>query len=77
MGACSLPKVFGLKDWFDSRFNDCCEWHDERYVKRDCWKIQADYGVSLRIAKKGYRVVGVLSFIALTTNPVAYRMWLT
>jgi hypothetical protein len=79
MGACSIPELLGLKAWFDSRFNDCCEWHDERYVARDCYKMWADWGVSVRIAKKHpkYIVVGALSFVALTINPVAYRMWYT
>ena len=79
MGACSIPKLFGLKCWFEDRFNDCCVWHDERYVARDCLKIQADYGVSIRIAAKGMRYfpLGVLAFIILTINPVAYRMWVT
>ena len=79
MGACSLPRLFGLKEWFDNRFGDLCDWHDERYVKRDCWKIQADLAVSVMIAKRRphYIPLGVGAFIMLTINPVAYRMWLT
>jgi hypothetical protein len=79
MGDCSLPRLFGIKQWFDDRFQDCCAWHDERYVARDCWKIHADYGVSIRIAMKGMRYfpLGVASFVMLTINPIAYRMWLT
>ncbi len=79
MGNCSVPNIFGLKKWFDENFGDCCDWHDERYIARDCWKIQADYGVSVRIAKKSphYIPLGAIAFVILQINPVAYRMWLT
>ena len=79
MGNCSIPHIFGLKKWFDKNFGDCCDWHDERYVLRDCWKVKADYGVSVRIATKKvyYLPLGVVSFVILTVHPLAYIMWYT
>lgn len=79
MGSCTLPEIFGLKKWFDDKFGDCCDWHDERYLKRDCWKIQADYMLSAMIAMKGprYFILGILAFVVLTISPLSYKMWLT
>lgn len=79
MGSCSLPELLGVKKWFDDNFGDCCDWHDERYVARDCWKIQADYGVSVRIATKGIRFfpLGVIVFVVLAVHPTAYFYWFT
>lgn len=77
MGNCTVPKL--IKPWFDAKFGDCCDWHDERYVARDCYKVQADFGVSVRIAKKNvkYIPVGVIVFVALSIHPLAYYMWWT
>lgn len=79
VGSCSIPQTFGLKKWFDERFSEACDEHDAHYVARDCWKMQADMLVSARIAMVAPRHIplGILAFIALTINPVAYRMWLT
>lgn len=79
MGACSVPNIFGLKRWFDKRFEGACEEHDAHYVARDCWKMQADFLVAARIAMVAPRYIplGFAAFVALTINPVAYRMWLT
>lgn len=79
MGNCSLPHILGLKNWFDRTFGDCCDWHDERYVLRDCYKIQADYGVCVRIALKGMRYfpIAFVGFFILTIHPLGYKMWYT
>ena len=79
VGSCSIPQTFGLKQWFDERFSEACDEHDAHYVARDCWKMQADFLVSARIAMVAPRHIplGILAFVALTINPVAYRMWLT
>lgn len=53
MPHCSVPKPF--KSWFDTRFTDLCDWHDEQYVKR-VWrdKVVADMVVTAEFAKRGY-----------------------
>lgn len=79
MSACTIPNLFGFKKWFSARFESACEWHDARYVARDCWKIQADYGVSVMIAKRAwyYFPLAVMVFLFLTVAPVSYFMWYT
>ena len=77
MTACTVPGF--LREWFSARFEDACSWHDDRYVLRDCLKVEADYGVAVRIALRGivYFPLGICTFIFLTINPIAYWLWFT
>lgn len=64
-GACSLPYVLGLKQWFDTRFGDLCDEHDARYVARDISKWRADWRLVSGIYQRSpiYLPVAVLVFL--------------
>lgn len=53
---CTVPKVFGLRDWFVSRFNDLCKEHDRRYQNREGYQLHADWQMVKGMAKRGYPV---------------------
>lgn len=79
MGSCTLPNLFGLKEWFDKHFEAECEWHDLRYVLRDIPKTIADIIVAWRIGRK-YKwsaPVGIVALFVLLTFPRAYKIWYT
>ena len=39
---CSVPDLFGFREWFESNFKDVCKEHDMHYVMKDITMIQAD-----------------------------------
>jgi len=40
---CTIPAIFGLREWFERKFGGLCAAHDDAYVKRDGLRIVADY----------------------------------
>jgi len=39
---CTVPKIFGFRKWFESRYGDLCEAHDGAYERGDC-RLCADW----------------------------------
>lgn len=62
---CTIPKIFGLREWFESRFGDLCEYHDLAYVERKGLRIVADYQFAKGMWMRGYRWLAVPSFLAV------------
>ena len=50
---CTLPKIFGLRKWFENRFGDLCHAHDAAYVART-GKIKADLAFLKGMTQRGY-----------------------
>jgi hypothetical protein len=73
---CTIPRLFGFKNWFDSLFADLCDWHDGEYV-RGCpyLKFKSDVVISWKIAKRGYRALGILTLIYCTTLGSIYWIY--
>lgn len=78
MRYCTIPKVFGLRQWFEYRFSDVCKVHDEVYEARRGSKFKADWELAKGIAKRGlpYYPVAALAFLACQT-PFGFWYWYT
>lgn len=72
--SCTVPKLFGMKDWFEKRFGDLCEAHDYWYVHRTMSKWEADKRLARGMWKRGYKTLSVITFIACQT-PYAFWLW--
>lgn len=71
---CTIPQVFGLREWYDARFNDLCKEHDDAYIARS-GKLKADYKLVKGMVQRGYPVVASLTGIfVLTVGTVYYYL---
>ena len=75
MGKCTVPKIFGIKKWFDKKFNDLCEQHDLLYSTR-IWhdKVVTDFSLSLEFARRGYHALAFAAIAYTTLLGIPY--WL-
>lgn len=64
--ACTLPKIFGLRRWFENRFGDICEIHDYGYVMR-LGKWKTDMIFLKRMWERGYWWLAIPTFIMFNT----------
>lgn len=62
--SCTMPDIPWFKDWFNERFGDLCEAHDEAYAQRLC-KICSDYWLAHGIADRGFLWLSFLTFLAV------------
>lgn len=62
MPRCTLPKLFGIQDWFDRRFLEGCEQHDADYVAQGITRKQADCKMAAYIINRGYFWLGVIAY---------------
>jgi len=60
---CTVPAIFGFRDWFEGRFGDLCEQHDELYVWRKGTQHQADCGLASGIMQRGCPWLAVIVYI--------------
>jgi hypothetical protein len=61
---CTLPSVFGFKDWFNQRFADLCFMHDMMYETKVNRK-EADCWVASHIMLRGYPFLAFLTYISV------------
>ena len=59
MGACTVPPIFGLKNWFDARFDDLCVIHDMNYKFQVLPKLQADLMLTFGMWRRGYYLLSI------------------
>lgn len=65
---CTIPEIFGLRSWFETRFSDLCKQHDAVYVQRkfgEIGRLVADLQFCMGMWGKGYRALAVLSFYVI------------
>lgn len=77
MGGCSVPKLFGIKRWFDAHLKDICDEHDAYYLQRR-WraKVQGDdFIIAARLAERGYLLFAFASVPYLTIAGTFYWFW--
>lgn len=58
---CTMPRILGLREWYERRFGDLCERHDRDYasgVKRQ----HADLMMAAAIMERGYPVLALLTY---------------
>lgn len=68
---CTLPAIFGLREWFEKRFGDLCFDHDLAYIARS-GKWGADMTLIRGMIDRGYWWVAVPTFLFLITFGVWY-----
>lgn len=64
--SCTIPKIFGLRRWFESKFGDLCEFHDYSYQLR-LGKTKADMAMLKGMYKRGYWYLVPPTFIFFNT----------
>lgn len=62
---CTLPEIFGFRDWFEESFSDLCIEHDRLYQSRigSIWK--ADYIFVKGMWCRGYKLLAIATYIFL------------
>lgn len=73
--ACSVPRLFGLRDWFENRFGHLCDRHDRDYMTKTVGKWKADMRFVRGMWALDYRALAVLSWLAFQT-PWAWWLWI-
>lgn len=75
---CTIPEIFGLRDWFEARFAEHCKRHDERYQKREVTKLQADLELAGGMVAVGrcYIPLAVATFV-FCWSPIGLWYWFT
>lgn len=63
---CTIPAIFGLRDWFDKRFWDLCDYHDTAYKKRT-GKWHSDMVFIGGMIIRGYWYLTIPTFIMFNT----------
>lgn len=63
---CTLPKIFGLRDWYTNRFNDLCMAHDIAY-EQQTGKFAADYALLKGMTVRGYFLLAIPTAVFLLT----------
>lgn len=63
---CTIPAIFGLRDWYVNRFNDLCMAHDLAY-ELQTGKLKADYAMLKGMTQRGYFFVAIPTTVFLLT----------
>lgn len=59
---CTIPTIFGLRDWFETRFGDLCEEHDRRYIEREGTQRDADLAMCAGMVERGYPLLAGVTY---------------
>lgn len=63
MAHCTVPLRF--QPWFNARFKDICDYHDELYVTANIYlKFYGDFWVMIEFWKRKYRLLAIGSIFA-------------
>lgn len=68
---CTIPAIFGLRDWYVNRFNDLCAAHDYAYEVQS-GKFKADYALLKGMTVRGYFLLAVPTAVFLMTIGLVY-----
>lgn len=60
---CSVPSLLGFKAWYESRFAEACETHDNDYVAQALTRKQADCKMCAYIINRGYFWLGLVTYV--------------
>ena len=70
---CTIPKIFGIREWWELRFSALCEVHDAHYTEKKISRISADYIYSKGMWEKDYKLLSALSYSGL--RAVGWVYW--
>lgn len=73
---CTIPRIFGFDKWFNSRFSDLCDTHDDAYVTR-VWgdKVVGDFAFCASMAARGYITLAFACFAFFSLFGTLYWAW--
>lgn len=60
---CTIPSLLGFREWFEARFIDACETHDNDYMVQAITRKQADCKMAASVIGKGYFWLGLVTYI--------------
>jgi len=60
---CTVPSLLGFRDWFEARFAEGCETHDDDYVAQAIDRKRADCKMAAYVISKGYFWFGLVTYI--------------
>jgi len=76
---CTLPKLpFGGREWFESKFGDLCEVHDQDYKKGYQYggcKLCRDWRFTFIIARRGHPFIAIGAFV-IVQAPWLWWKWI-
>jgi len=75
---CTIPAIFGFRQWFESRFRDLCIKHDRRYVERKLLKWHVDMVFVAHMVRRGkhYTPLAIGAWV-MFWSPIGLWYWYT
>lgn len=62
---CTIPKLFGLRHWWEVKFGVACKQHDHDYVHQRITRQRADCKYFAYMVNKGYPLLGIVTYFFL------------
>lgn len=66
MPTCTMPYIPWFRKWYNEKFKDLCEEHDDAYKRQDNKEV-ADLLFTSQIVLRGYPTLAILSYYFLKT----------
>lgn len=70
---CTIPKIFGLRKWYEKHFSDLCKEHDSAYIIRYGTRRDADLKFMAGMVKKGFPFTAFFSYIVI--RAIGWAWW--
>lgn len=71
---CTMPKIFGFRDWFESQYGDLCEVHDASYEKGKCLTC-ADFKFLSGMIKQDWKTKKINLLFSIPSSPVIFVLF--
>jgi hypothetical protein len=67
---CTVPALFGLREWYEDRFSRICQVHDKEYLKVDRGyelnRLKVDTAFTIPMILRGYIMFGLATQLFVT-----------
>lgn len=70
---CTIPKIFGFREWFENHFGDLCEIHDIQYIEKNITRKDSDLQFVRGMRNRGYPILAFFSYLVI--RPVGWFYW--
>jgi len=62
---CTMPKIPFLRPWFERKFGDLCEWHDNQYdiIRCEDDRLLVDFEFAYQVSRRGSYWLAVFALI--------------
>ena len=71
---CTVPAIFGLREWFEERFHEGCKQHDIDYIVQDITRKEADLRLLQSMIGKGHPLLGLITYYGFL-RPLGWLYW--